>query len=402
MGMWAGSQFLPRLQDVTFGDLSGNDQDRYVSLVALSYETTGDFDKANEHLSRLQVPNQQLLVTGVLERAAARGESPQQLAALAKLALALGAPEASLRKFLPTATPAQASPIATSTIKPSPIPTSSPTPNTTPTPTSSPTPNPTPDPTPTPNPTLPPTDTPEPEPVAVSSTTINVRSGPGTAYPVVSSLESGSNALVLAQNQDGSWWQIQLPGGKTGWVSGTVVTVSGAVNDVHVATNIAPPPPTATPAATATPTKPAGPDFRIVSRRLWSVEENGGSFAGVSINCGGKHELHIKVIDAAGNPLNGVTIRSLYDNEEHVSGEKGPGMAEWILYEPGNGVYVVRDVDGHEVSSDAMEAPTDPRSIPNEYLIDAGYCTDDASCAVNKYPGCYGHYSWDVTFQRSY
>ncbi len=395
MGMWVGSQFLPRLKAPQFSDLSGEQQDQYVALVALGYEATGDLDAANRQLEQLRVPNLQLLLSGVLERAATRGEGELQLSALAKLALAMGVPEAALKHYLPTSTP--------------PPPTATPTATSTPTLTPSP---PLPSPTATPaqvsvaqasaTSTQTPTITPEPKPRVVSENTINVRSGPGTAYPVVSSLDSGASAAILAKNQSESWWQIQLADGKLGWVYGSVVTVQGNTESIPVASDIQQPPPTATPAATATPTQPAGPDFRIVARRLWSVEENGGSFSGPSINCGGKHELHIKVIDAAGNPLNGVTIRSIYDNEEHVSGEKGPGMAEWILYAPGNGVRIVRDVDGHEVSSDTMDASTDPRNISNADLISAKYCTDDSSCTATKYPGCYGHYSWEVTFQRSY
>jgi len=394
MGMWVGSQFLPHLEEAKFSDLSGEDQDRYVSLVALGYDATGDFNEASAQLTKLQAPNKQLLVSGVLERAAAQGESQQQLSALAKLALALGAPKATLAKFLPTNTPLP--PTATPPSTPTPIP------SPTPAPTSTPTPDLAAMAAPTATATSSPTITPEPEPMAMADTTINIRSGPGIAYPVVSSLDEGSSAPILAQNQDRSWWQIQLPDGKTGWVADSVISVNGPIADIPIASNIAPPPATATPAATATPTKPAGPDFRVIFRRLWTVEENGGQRDGTSVHCGARHELHIKVVDAAGNPLNGVTLRSLYDNEEHVTGDKGPGMTEWVLFAPGNGVIVVRDVDGSNVTSESMEASTDPRSIPNSYLIEAGYCTDDASCTASKYPGCYGHYSWDVTFQRSY
>ncbi len=395
MGLWVGSQYLPRLQQPQISDLTGAQQDEYVSLIAMAYDSTDDYDTASQQLDQLKVPNLQLLLSGVLERAASQGKSPQQLAALAKLALAVGVPEASLARFLPTPTP-----------EPTATPTATPLPTQTPVPTEPPA-------TATPveasmvdpsaTPTEIPTATPIPGPRVSTDSTINVRGGPGTAYPVVSSLQSGDNADIIAKNPAGDWWQIQLSNGKQGWVYNTVVSVKGDTNGVPVASNISAPPATPTPAATATPTKPAGPDFRIVNRHLWTVEENEGSHSGASVNCGGRHELNIKVVDAAGNPLNGVTIRSLYNNEEHVSGEKGPGMAQWILYAPGNGVKIVRDVDGRDVTSDNMDAPTDPRKMSNEELIGAGYCTNDSDCeAFKALPGCYGHYSWSVTFQRSH
>jgi hypothetical protein len=395
MGLWVGSQYLPRLQDPQISDLTGAQQDNYVSLVALAYDSTDDLDAANQQLGQLQVPNLQLLLSGVLERAASQGKSPQQLAALAKLALAVGVPEASLTRFLPTATP---EPTATPTATP--LPTQTPIP-TEPPPTATPEESAMADPSATP--TQPATATPIPGPQVTTDSTINVRGGPGTAYPVVSSLQSGQNADIIAKNPAGDWWQIQLNNGKEGWVYNTVVSVEGETAGIPVASNIPAPPATPTPAATATPTKPAGPDFRVVSRHLWTVEENEGSHSGTSVNCGGRHELNIKVVDAAGNPLNGVTIRSIYNNEEHVSGEKGPGMAQWILFAPGNGVKIVRDVDGRDVTSDNMDAPTDPRKMSNEELIGAGYCTSDSDCeAFKALPGCYGHYSWSVTFQRSH
>ena len=394
MGLWAGSQFLPRLKAAQISDLSGEQQDQYVSLIALGYEATGNLDEANRQLAKLQSPNLQLLLSGVLERASDRGETPEKLSALAKLALALGVPKSTLERFLPTPTPEPPTATPTATPSPTPVPPTEPPPTATPAEASMVQPSAT--------PAERPTATAEPKPSVSSDKTVNVRGGPGTAYPVVSSLESGESAVIVAQNKTGNWWQIQLANGELGWVYDAVVTVDGKTADIPVATNIPAPPATATPSATATPTKPAGPDFRIASRRLWSVEENGGSFSGPTSTCGGKHELHIKVVDAAGNPLNGVTIRSLYNDEEHVSGEKGPGMAEWILYAPGNGVYIVRDVDGREVTSEHMEAPTDPRNISNADLISAGYCIDDAQCTATKYPGCYGHYSWEVVFQRAY
>ena len=149
---------------------------------------------------------------------------------------------------------------------------------------------------------------------------------------------------------------------------------------------------------------PAGPDFRLVNTRLWSVEENGGYHDGPSVHCGEKRELWVIVLDAAGNPINGVTVKSgTQPYEEQVTGHKPErgGAAELVLGEAKE-VYIIRDVDGREVSSDRAWVSTIPRDIPQEALIAAGYCTNADDCAQHQLVGCAHHYSWDVTFQRSY
>ena len=404
MGLWVGSQFLPRLQEPQLSDLSGEQQDRYVGLVAMSYASTGDFDTAVKQLNDLNVPNLELMVSGVLERAARLGESPRQLAALAQLALDLGAPRAALSRYLPTPTP-----LPTPTFTPTTAPTATQPPAQSIAPTATPVQAAEAPPTATlpPTSTSSPTDTPEPKPMVAAGKQINVRGGPGTNYPVVGSMSNGEDALIVGKNDAGDWWQIRLSDGILGWVYNAIVSLKGDVAGVPLAANIPTPPPTFTPAAPPTPTtppQPAGPDFRLTRHHLLSVQENEGFFDGPSIHCGGKHDLRVTVVDAAGNPLNGVTVRSLYTNEEHVTGEKGPGMVEFNLYPPGNGVHVVRDVDGRTVSSDSAEAPTVEQHIPVSDLIAGGYCTDAQDCAqkIANNALCHGHYSWDVVFQRSY
>ncbi len=108
---------------------------------------------------------------------------------------------------------------------------------------------------PTSQPTKSPTDTPvETRPYVVSSVSLNVRSGPGTSYPVIGRLAPGQKALVEGKNADGSWWQIEFPPetGSYGWVSAYYVTPhnTGAVAVVSTP----PPPPTPTPTETPKPT----------------------------------------------------------------------------------------------------------------------------------------------------
>ncbi|HHB90046.1 MAG TPA: SH3 domain-containing protein [Anaerolineae bacterium] len=397
LGLWVGSQFLTRAQGTQLSELTGEAQDQYVTLVALGYDATGDFEQATAQLAQLEMPNQALLVEGVLERAAKNNAPTAYLAALARLALALGVPEAALKPYLPTPTPL-------------PTPTNTPPPTPTPAPVTGHQATDTPAavaqaPTATATATPPPTATPTPKPMVVTDQAVNIRSGPGTNYPVIGSLAGGEQAEIVGQNPSGSWWQIRLPNEALGWVFAEIVTTLGDTLGIPVAANIPTPPPTPTPAPPPTPTTPPKPavDFVVKSVRLWGPQENGGWFDGPSLHCGEKRQLRAIVLDASGQPLNGVTILGIYSGVEQVTGSKGPGIAEWILGD-GDGLRVVRDVDGREVQSETADGMvTDPHRIPDDILIAAGYCHDAASCqALRDANACRGHYSWDVTFQRTY
>lgn len=74
---------------------------------------------------------------------------------------------------------------------------------------------------------------------------VNVRSGPGTEYVVVGTLEPGSTADVTGRSGDSEWLRIDFDG-DDGWVAFFVVTLTGLLEDVNVV-------PVAAGAATATP-----------------------------------------------------------------------------------------------------------------------------------------------------
>jgi uncharacterized protein YraI len=259
---------------------------------------------------------------------------------------------------------------------------------------------------------------------------INVRGGPGVEFAVVNSMAPGESAAITGKSSAGDWWQIVSGNGQAGWVLGQLVSASGDTSAVTVPADIPTPPPTATPApiaeatevaadpATATPASdtatatpvPSGPDFRLAEKRLWGVVENGGRMEGPSVICGEKRELHVVVLGAAGNPLNGVAVQALLGAKEIIvtgSQGKGDGRSEFVLG-GGQDITVVRDVDGREVTADvASGLTTNPLDIAYEYLIAGGYCADTAACDVwvrnpNQPPPCLGHYSWTVTYRRNY
>lgn len=87
---------------------------------------------------------------------------------------------------------------------------------------------------------------------ATANQNVNMRSGPGQAWPVVSQLASGTSAKVTGHNGDSSWWQLN----DSAWVSAPLTTTSGDCSNIPVV-GFPPPPPTNAPtqAPTNAPTQ---------------------------------------------------------------------------------------------------------------------------------------------------
>ena len=134
---------------------------------------------------------------------------------------------------------------------------------------------------PTATPVAPATTTPELAALRVSSA-VNVRAGPGTAYPITAVASEGQRLPVIGQYDD--WWQVTVSG-QAGWIWGALVTPNAAAYRAPRVTDLPPLAPTQTPAPTATPTRqPAaradlvilGPETRYPVRarvvRGWDYE----------------------------------------------------------------------------------------------------------------------------------
>ncbi|RME70157.1 MAG: hypothetical protein D6784_17155, partial [Chloroflexi bacterium] len=159
-----------------------------------------------------------------------------------------------------------------------------------------------------------------------------------------------------------------------------------------------------------TPTPTPEFDFIITKQRMLTKEENGG--------CLGMHSIFVTVVDAAGNPLKGVELADVWGavNPGPVTGHKGddqPGLAVYDLYKNGLKIYVKNDPSaGRPVTSQVTDLlSTNDWEIGIPRLIEAGYCPDEATCRVLWNSGvagqgnnslCWGHYSWEVTFQRAW
>jgi uncharacterized protein YraI len=90
----------------------------------------------------------------------------------------------------------------------------------------------------------------------VQVVSLNVRQGPGTAYPVVGKLAEGSEVTVDGRNDAGDWWSVCCIAGSDtrGWVSAALVTPNFAAEQAAALPVVASEPaPEATPAPTATP-----------------------------------------------------------------------------------------------------------------------------------------------------
>lgn len=167
-----------------------------------------------------------------------------------------------------------------------------------------------------------------------------------------------------------------------------------------------PAPPTNTSEPTSTPTPEF--DFVITKQRLFTKEENGG--------CLGMHSIFVTVMDAAGKPIKGVELGDVWGNPGPFTGHKGddkPGMAVYDLYKNGFKIFVKNDpTAGGSVTSQVTELlSTNDWEIGIPRLIEAGYCPDESTCRVLWNSGvagegnnslCWGHYSWDVVFQRTW
>ena len=123
-------------------------------------------------------------------------------------------------------------------------------------------------------------------------------------------------------------------------------------------------------------------------------------------SCPGWHQIFVTVLDVNGNPLDGVTVEDTFNAvPPHVTGEKGPGKLEYDLWQNGFSVHVTKNPDGSPASSDVTPKLSSwDEDIPNEWLVEANYCRDINDCVERKSHNqlCRGHYSYEVTFQKTW
>lgn len=154
-------------------------------------------------------------------------------------------------------------------------------------------------PTPVPaEPTPLPTDTPAPVArMTITNQVANVRSGPGTQYAVIGSVNQGMQFDVMGKNPGGDWFQFCCVNGEVGWMFSQLATVEN-VQLVAVAGDIPVPPPAPAPApvqptntpAPAAPPPAADPCASIGGDGCKFRLTGGPGFAG---NGGGELKLQV-------------------------------------------------------------------------------------------------------------
>lgn len=169
--------------------------------------------------------------------------------------------------------------------------------------------------------------------------------------------------------------------------------------DTPVPPTPVPAPPTNTPEPTPTP-EPTQPPVDFVVAEAYLIRNPEYN------SCPGSHQIFVTVVDVNGNPLDGVTIEDTFRAvPPHVSGEKGPGKLEYDLWNNGFSLEVTKKEDGSPATSEVTPNLSSwDEDIPDQWLVEANYCLDLADCAARKSNNqlCRGHYSYNVTFRKTY
>lgn len=350
IGLLVAWYLLPtRFVNAEISELSVDETQEIVIMTAADFAEHQDIDRARELLAELEVPNEAQYVALVAERLIRtnRGPVDPEIENVVRLADALNVSTVSMIAYVST---------------PTPLPTATPLPTSTPTNT----------------------------PVVLTPTPTEV----------------AESVAAEAVAEEAVEFQAQLSAEEEASMVVEELTPTDTPVLEAVAPTNTPIPPTATPepAAASNPEF----DFVITQQKLLTKEENGG--------CMGNHNIFVTVVDAAGNPIKGVELGDVWGNPGPVTGHKGadePGLAVYDLYKNGFKIFVKNDpTAGREVTSQVTELlSSNDWEIGIPKLIEAGYCPDESTCRVLWNSGvygegnnslCWGHYSWEVIFQRTW
>jgi uncharacterized protein YraI len=160
----------------------------------------------------------------------------------------------------------------------------------------------------TPTPVPPPATATPSTPTVTSNVNANVRLGDGTQYPTVGSLLEGQSAPIVGISSFGTgWYLIEMPNGRRGWISPSVVTVSGNTSGLPRID----PPPVPTPVATATPIATSTP---ITNANLVIDAVQVTPFP---LNCNQTASINVTIRNAGVTPTN--SGGSIFVQDMHVN-----------------------------------------------------------------------------------
>lgn len=75
----------------------------------------------------------------------------------------------------------------------------------------------------------------------VNANILNVRNGPGVTFTQISTLTTGAGVAIVGRDSAGTWLQIRLPAGQTGWVSSQFVRTNFLLTNAPVVSTTATP-----------------------------------------------------------------------------------------------------------------------------------------------------------------
>lgn len=132
-------------------------------------------------------------------------------------------------------------------------------------------------------------ETPSEPRAVVTNDRLNIRSGPGTGYPIVGALQQGDEVTVTGRNKASTWLAIRTDDGTEGWVYAEYTRVDTEVASLTV-TQAPPPPASATPAGPK-PTLSVDEQIAKVARGQHGTLPQPGEVGGV--DAGGEAEVTI-------------------------------------------------------------------------------------------------------------
>ena len=126
----------------------------------------------------------------------------------------------------------------------------------------------------------------------IVSRSANLRSGPGTDYPIAGQASQGDQVTLLEQNADGTWYKVCCSNDNEVWIAGFLLDIDGDAAGLPKAEGIAPPPtptvsnppaavptvsppvsaPVSAPAATSTLSKDRGVGSSAQQVGTWSLK----------------------------------------------------------------------------------------------------------------------------------
>ena len=178
--------------------------------------------------------------------------------------------------------------------------------------------------------------------LTISGATANLRSGPGTAYPVIGGASKGQQLAVTGRLQDGTWWQVTYLG-KPAWIAASLVSAGADAAKVAVVAQLPPTPPPsqatagAPPAAGGAPSaggRPAGSGLGGSGHIAFARGNGGGSDLALLDVASGK----ISVVAGSGRQPD------IYNDGWIVFKGAGNGRDNlWVVKSDGSGLKIVSE-----------------------------------------------------------